>query len=83
MDPNRPDNDISGGSRNVGLIFSRFARAHQEILEAMSDARRVCLLDWMLGGKYDSFDWQRNRLKDLYRAQRGEPEIDSFQPSTA
>lgn len=83
MDPNRPDNDISGGSRNVLLIFKRFAQAHQEILDAMSDSKRVSLLDWMLGGRYDSFDWQRNRLRELYRATRGEPESDNSEPSTA
>ena len=83
MDPNRPDNDISGGSRNVVLIFKRFAQAHQEILDAMSDPERISLLDWMLGGKYDSFAWQRNRLKVLYKAKRRGAEVDNPEPPMA
>lgn len=77
MDPNRPDNDISGGSGNTVLIFKRFAQAHQEILDAMSNAKRISLLDWMLGGKYDSFAWQRTRLEELYRATHGDSEVNS------
>lgn len=74
MDPNNPENDISGGSRNVGLIFDRFAQAHQEILEAMKSPTRSSLLDWMLGGEYGVFTHQRNHLEKLYRQTRGSPE---------
>ena len=76
MDPNQPDNDISGGSKNVVLIFARFSRAHEEILRAMNAPNRPSLLDWMLGGNYNTFLWQRQRLKRLYRERYGclEPE---------
>lgn len=83
MDPNRPENDISGGSRNVMLIFKHFAQARQEILEAMSDVKHISLLDCMLGGNYDSFTWQRMRLKELYRAKYGKLEINEPEPSAA
>jgi len=67
MDPNRPANDISGGSSQVMLIFDRFSKAHAEILKAMKAPNRPSLLDWSLAGNYESFVCQRNRLLDLYR----------------
>ncbi|KAL6718534.1 hypothetical protein ACLMJK_004626 [Lecanora helva] len=74
MDPNRPSNDISGGSREVMLIFDRFAQAHEEILRAMKSPGRVSLLDWLLAGNYESFFSQRSHLLRLYREKWGSPE---------
>ena len=71
MDPNLANNDISGGSREVMLIFDRFARAREEILLAMRSHGRISLLDWALGGNYDSFASQRNHLLSLYQEKRG------------
>lgn len=73
MDPNREDNDISGGSRQVLLIFDRFSKAHTEILKAMNAANRPSILDWSLAGNYESFVLQRNRLLDLYIERHGTP----------
>ena len=69
IDPNRPDNDISGGSRLVSQIFDRFARAHQEILEAMRSPKRISLLDWCLAGNYNIFTVHRKRLLSLSQAE--------------
>lgn len=71
MDPNSEFNDISGGSRLVLPIFERFSCAHKEILKAMKSPNRVSLLDWSLGGNYDSFRTQRKRLRDLYEEGHG------------
>ena len=76
IDPNKPDNDISGGSKNVTQIFHRFARARLEILKAMKSPNRPSLLDWSLGGNYESFVWQRDHLRNLYRQRWGTPEQD-------
>lgn len=76
IDPNRADNDISGGSKNVMQIFQRFARAHLEILNAMRSPNRPSLLDWSLGGNYESFTRQRDHLRSLYRQRWGTPEQD-------
>lgn len=76
IDPNKPDNDISGGSKNVMQIFDRFARAHFEVLEAMKSLNRPSLLDWLLGGNYESFVFQRDHLRRLYRHRWGSPEQD-------
>ena len=66
MDPNNRSHDISGGSRLVLDIFAHFAKAHSQIIAAMRAKDRPSLLDWMLGGNYESFIWQRNHLKNLY-----------------
>ena len=71
IDPNKLENDISGGSRNVSLIFDRFSRAHEEIMIAMRSPKRLSLLDWMLGGDYENFTWQRDHLQDLYERRCG------------
>lgn len=76
IDPNKPDNDISGGSKNVMQIFDRFARAHLEVLMAMKSPNRPSLLDWLLGGNYESFVFQRDHLRRLYRQRWGSPEQD-------
>ena len=38
---------------------------------AMKDPTRVSLLDWMLGGDYENFTWQRDHLRDLYERRWG------------
>ena len=78
IDPNKPSNDISGGSRNVSLIFDRFSRAHEELLDALRSTTRISLLDWMLGGNYENFDWQRNHLRDLYQRRWGNLKAESL-----
>ncbi len=55
------------------LIFDRFAKAHAEILQAMKSPGRVSLLDWSLGGNYESFASQRSHLLGLYREKWGSP----------
>ena len=75
LDPNRSDNDISGGSNQVVTIFERMSRAHEEILNAMSSRNRKSLLDWLLGGDYNNFLWQRRHLKELFRKRFGDLEL--------
>lgn len=77
MDPNQPENDISGGSKNIMLIFDCFSQAHEEILDAMNSPGRRSLLDWPLGGNYGTFEWQRNHLRALFKERWGSPEPDS------
>ncbi|KAL8790769.1 MAG: hypothetical protein Q9213_000393 [Squamulea squamosa] len=74
LDPNNPDNDISGGSKNVGRIFDLFSQAYDEIMKAMKSQTRISLLDWALGGNYENFTIQRERLRGLYNARWGSPE---------
>ena len=73
MAPNMPGHDISGGSKNVSLIFKCFSHARGHILSAMESPLkyRSSILESMLGGNYGSFVWQRNRLRSLYESKWG------------
>ena len=71
IDPNRPDNDISGGSRAILQIFAAFKAAHadlQGLLEAAGKGQHVgrSLLLPLVGGNYKSVVERRRELLDLY-----------------
>ncbi|KAK5001191.1 hypothetical protein LTR66_000068 [Elasticomyces elasticus] len=73
MDPNRAGNDISGGSKNIDLIFRCFADACSALKQRMYDLQRMdfasrkdaSVLHCMWGGDYSSFEAQRRRLRKL------------------
>lgn len=74
IDPNNPDNDISGGSREVFACFEVFRHAHAQILQQMSKIHAGkdvggSILGHVLGGNYTSFIEQRNRLHKLYNGE--------------
>ncbi|KAL9034864.1 MAG: hypothetical protein Q9180_005173 [Flavoplaca navasiana] len=73
LDPNKADNDISGGSKNVGRIFDLFSQAYTETMGAMK-SNDFSLLGWALGGNYANFTTQRERLRGLYEARWGSVE---------
>ena len=64
-DPNNLDNDISGGSKNVELIFEKFARAREEILAAMQSPSAESYLGPILAGNYSLYLTPRDRLRKL------------------
>ena len=76
IDPNDSNNDISGGSRNIMLVFDKFSEAHSEISKALKHRNRKSLLNWMLGGDYATFLWQRSHLRNLYKKTWGSPTAD-------
>lgn len=76
LDPNKLDNDISGGSRNVMLIFDCFSLAHMEIMKAMKSSNCKSLFDWTLGGDYEVYLTRRNHLKKLHKQSRESSKID-------
>ena len=73
MAPNMPGHDISGGSKNVTIIFKCFSHARAHMLSAMEDPLkyRSSILEPILGGNYGTFIWQRNRLRSLYESKWG------------
>lgn len=78
IDPNNPNNDISGGSRNVGAIFALFRTAHSEIqrrLGQIHSGQKVneSILGCIWGGNYSSFIHQRNKLSLLHRGHAVSP----------
>ena len=70
VDPNRPDNDISGGSRDILKVFKCFSGAHAAIQKRLDEIRTgksdsESILGCIIGGCYTSFEAQRTLLRDL------------------
>lgn len=66
IDPNNPQNDISGGSRQVALVFSHFRAALLAIQNQMNKIRQgkadsSSILGCILAGNYSSFSKFRTR----------------------
>lgn len=66
IDPNNPQNDISGGSRQVALVFSHFRAALLAIQNQMNKIRQgkadsSSILGCILAGNYSSFSKSRAR----------------------
>lgn len=77
IDPNKYDNDISGGSKNVDIIFESFRRAYDTINASLDDVEaiferegeRASILERIWGGNYGLFEIQRARLRALWDGQ--------------
>nr|POF04261.1 poly(a) rna polymerase protein 1 [Quercus suber] len=72
IDPNDPENDISGGSSQVGTVFSLFRQAHTAIQRrldqiAAGEDIELSILECILGGNYVSILGQRQKLSILHR----------------
>lgn len=74
IDPNRSDNDISGGTKNILTILEHFAEAHRTLQRRMAALSQAdftsqdteSVLGTILAGNYSAFETQRNRLRRLY-----------------
>ncbi|KAL1986809.1 hypothetical protein VTN96DRAFT_5462 [Rasamsonia emersonii] len=70
-DPNNRDNDISGGTREIRLIFQCFSQAFDAlrdrmILAAKSGSKDITFLDAIIAGRYDEYIEQRNHLRSIF-----------------
>ncbi|KAF2997650.1 hypothetical protein E8E13_005372 [Curvularia kusanoi] len=66
QDPNRPENNISGGSVRASEVFAAFRSAHKTLkdrLESKAPARSI--LECILGGNYETYITQRRRMQSL------------------
>ena len=71
IDPNRADNDISGGSREINQIINCFKMAHQELrlrVESFDKGQDVggSLLLPILGGNYRPYVERQAEFRRLY-----------------
>nr|XP_023900355.1 uncharacterized protein LOC112012205 [Quercus suber] len=78
VDPNKPDNDISGGSSQVRAVFDLFRHAHTAIQRHIDqdnagEADESSILDCILGGNYALFAHQRQKLSLLHRGRSMSP----------
>ncbi|KAL4808470.1 hypothetical protein BDV18DRAFT_100276 [Aspergillus unguis] len=70
-DPNNPDNDISGGTREIGLVFKSFADAFKLIKErllssAMSGNTNESILGTIIAANFDEYTELRWQLRELF-----------------
>jgi non-canonical poly(A) RNA polymerase PAPD5/7 len=72
IDPNKADNDISGGSSNTFNIRKAFANAFDQLHQRIGELHTVhnrglhSLLGCIIGGNYRTFELQREHLEDVY-----------------
>jgi len=72
IDPNRSDNDISGGSSNTEGIRKCFSQAFDKLqqrsaeLQRSDDRKNKSLLECIIGGNYRSFELQRAHLAHVH-----------------
>ena len=75
IDPNRPDNNISGGTIKIGLIFDCFSTAYdilQASLAAHENGHNVpSFLEQIVGGNFEAYDTQREYLRELHIGPHG------------
>ncbi|KNG49687.1 poly rna polymerase cid14 [Stemphylium lycopersici] len=70
QDPNRPENNISGGSHKVQDVFDAFREAYYTLEDRMRATRAgqnigPSILECVLGGNYETYLQQRAHLKSL------------------
>ncbi|KAF2244107.1 hypothetical protein BU26DRAFT_435260 [Trematosphaeria pertusa] len=68
QDPNRPNNNISGGSFKAKQVFDAFAGAHRALKERMDAIRNAgdshfSILGALFAGDYTSYEVQRKRMR--------------------
>jgi non-canonical poly(A) RNA polymerase PAPD5/7 len=72
IDPNRPDNNISGGTRLISDILRCFSSAHRALLQRLNaheqrdkNSPTSSFLGCLVGGNFTQFETQRQALYDL------------------
>ena len=66
QDPNRPENNISGGSHKAWEVFQAFRSAHRILkdrIDSKSPGRSI--LECLLGGNYQTYIMQRRHMQSL------------------
>ncbi|KAF2226343.1 hypothetical protein BDZ85DRAFT_49020 [Elsinoe ampelina] len=74
VDPNNPANDVSGGTGKIPAIFRLFSETHKRLRSQMELAgalhretgQRPSILKSMLDSGFDSYEYQRGRLRQRY-----------------
>ncbi|KAK3116443.1 hypothetical protein LTR53_003169 [Teratosphaeriaceae sp. CCFEE 6253] len=74
VDPNNPDNDVSGGSHEIDAVLDCFKAAHAALQRRLAEVHAGkeveaggSVLGCVLGGNYGAFVRQREKLSLLHR----------------
>ncbi|KAK5559463.1 hypothetical protein LTR46_002505 [Exophiala xenobiotica] len=72
IDPNRPDNNISGGTNQITEIVKCFSSAHQSLMLRLEDYEQrtaqspnSSFLECLVGGNFAQYEMQRDVLHSL------------------
>ncbi|KAJ9606943.1 hypothetical protein H2200_008954 [Cladophialophora chaetospira] len=72
IDPHRSDNNISGGTNQIHLIFDSFSKAHEALVTRLSahesgatEDQPGTFLGCLIGGSFASYEAQRATLRAL------------------
>jgi len=73
IDPNRPDNNITGGSNQITRIIDLFSRTHEMLMARLDDSadprhkgNDFSFLEELIGGNFAAYQDQRRRLHRVY-----------------
>ncbi|KAL5340552.1 hypothetical protein BJX70DRAFT_111876 [Aspergillus crustosus] len=82
-DPNNPDNDISGGSHRIGLVFKSFADAFRDLKDRLDSVAKSGKMDGSILGSiiaanFDEYTEHRWQLRELFET---EPRFAPFRQS--
>jgi hypothetical protein len=79
IDPNRPENNISGGTNQIETICDCFARAYDSLLESLRSFeegdRDISFLQNLVGGNFDKYTEQREHLGSVYFGLTGQEPV--------
>ena len=75
IDPNRPSNNISGGTKNIKLIFRCFSKAYERLQAALSQTPTLqteshSILATILGTDFEQYEQQRDVLYELHNGNK-------------
>lgn len=70
-DPNNADNDVSGGTREIALIFRAFSEAYQRLKERMistatAGQTQASILEAIIAANYEEYTEQRWQLRQVF-----------------
>ncbi|KAJ5088261.1 hypothetical protein N7456_011877 [Penicillium angulare] len=70
-DPNNPSNDISGGTKEIPLIFRAFSDAYRALKNRLDASSRTpsthsSLLEAIISANFDEYVEQRYQLREVY-----------------
>ncbi|KAL4881407.1 hypothetical protein BJY04DRAFT_207517 [Aspergillus karnatakaensis] len=83
-DPNNPDNDVSGGTHQIGVVCKAFSNAFQILKARMdsaatSDKNDESLLGSIIAANFDEYTEVRWQLRELYDT---DPRFAQYGPSS-
>lgn len=72
-DPNNPDNDISGGTKEIALVFRTFSQAFSTLSRRMlqladSPDSGASILGSIIAANYEEYMIQRYQLREVFES---------------